>query len=538
MQKQCIQCSRTFIITAGDDDFYKRINVPVPTHCPACRQQRRLAWRNEYELYSRSCDFCHQAIISIYSADKPFPVYCANCYWSDQWNPLAYGLEYDPEKSFFAQFHLLQNKTPRLAIINRQSENSTYTNISARNKNCYMLIESSDNENCLYSYWIQQSHDLVDCSFCDQCELCYDCDNCQQCYNVQHAQNSTSCRDSMYLLNCAGLAHCVGCVNLKNKSYCFFNQQYSEAEYNKLIADLSDAELQKKFDRFLLTQPRRYSEIYASEGCSGNYITHSTHCIESFHAQAAEQCRYAHHVWRGAKECVDVDTVGMTAELIYESINTAIDVYDNAFCLRCWTVRHSSYSADCDNSHDLFGCISLHQQSYCILNKQYSESDYHRIKSTIIQTMRQAGEYGEFFPISQSPFAYNETIAQYYFPITAEKAQQAQWQWLVESRQSALMNSTTTSPICHQCQQPFKIIQPEQLFYQRQAIQLPELCFSCRLFNRLQKRNPHTLWQRACMCTQTDHGHKGLCQTQFETTYAPERKELIYCAECYAQAFN
>ncbi|EKD78561.1 MAG: hypothetical protein ACD_41C00322G0001, partial [uncultured bacterium] len=41
------------------------------------------------------------------------------------------------------------------------------------------------------------------------------------------------------------------------------------------------------------------------------------------------------------------------------------------------------------------------------------------------------------------------------------------------------------------------------------------------------------LWHRQCMCTQTDHGHNGLCPTEFDTTYAPERKEIIYCDECY-----
>ena len=44
--------------------------------------------------------------------------------------------------------------------------------------------------------------------------------------------------------------------------------------------------------------------------------------------------------------------------------------------------------------------------------------------------MTTTGEWGEFFPFSLSTFGYNETIAQEYFPETAEsiKAMGGKWQ--------------------------------------------------------------------------------------------------------------
>jgi len=36
--------------------------------------------------------------------------------------------------------------------------------------------------------------------------------------------------------------------------------------------------------------------------------------------------------------------------------------------------------------------------------------------------MISSGEWGEFFPIEMSPFGYNETIAQEYFPITQDES--------------------------------------------------------------------------------------------------------------------
>ena len=37
--------------------------------------------------------------------------------------------------------------------------------------------------------------------------------------------------------------------------------------------------------------------------------------------------------------------------------------------------------------------------------------------------------YGEFFPSELSPFCYNETIAQEYFPLTKEEATEQGYKW-------------------------------------------------------------------------------------------------------------
>jgi hypothetical protein len=71
-------------------------------------------------------------------------------------------------------------------------------------------------------------------------------------------------------------------------------------------------------------------------------------------------------------------------------------------------------------SHDIFGCVGLRNQSYCILNKQYTKEDYEIIVAKIIEHMKNTGERGEFFHPSLSPFGYNETVANEYLPL--EKA--------------------------------------------------------------------------------------------------------------------
>jgi hypothetical protein len=35
------------------------------------------------------------------------------------------------------------------------------------------------------------------------------------------------------------------------------------------------------------------------------------------------------------------------------------------------------------------------------------------------------------------------------------------------------------------------------------------------------------------MCDKTNHSHEGKCPVEFETSYAPDRKEIVYCEQCY-----
>ena len=61
--KKCKNCDKEFSITDGDIAYYNEIKVPAPTFCPDCRQQRRLVWRNERNLYKRKCSATGAEII-------------------------------------------------------------------------------------------------------------------------------------------------------------------------------------------------------------------------------------------------------------------------------------------------------------------------------------------------------------------------------------------------------------------------------------------------------------------------------------------
>src|SRR3989338_6782316 len=148
----CKNCKNVFDISLDDQNFYGKIGVTAPTHCPQCRMQPRLAFRNERTLYKRTCDLCKGNLISLYNPSSPFPVYCTKCWWGDQWDAMSYGKQYDPNKSFFEQFEAFSKIVPRLGIPNTASNyNCEYCSWMDDSKNCYLLFGSTRCEETMYS---------------------------------------------------------------------------------------------------------------------------------------------------------------------------------------------------------------------------------------------------------------------------------------------------------------------------------------------------------------------------------------------------
>lgn len=76
----------------------------------------------------------------------------------------------------------------------------------------------------------------------------------------------------------------------------------------------------------------------------------------------------------------------------------------------------------CHNSSFLFGSYGLRNKQYCVFNKQYSQQEYEMLVAKIIAHMQETGEWGEFLNPSLSPFGYNETVSQDYYPLESEQA--------------------------------------------------------------------------------------------------------------------
>ena len=230
-----------------------------------------------------------------------------------------------------------------------------------------------------------------------------------------------------------------------------------------------------------------------------------------------------------------------------------------------WHGYDIAYSDTCENSHYLFACVGLRKKEYCILNKEYSKEEYERIVAEIIPQMSslpytdQKGisyVYGDFFPVELSPFAYNETVAKEYADLEKEEVLARGFSWRDEEKknyQPTLRSEEIPDSIevtddavikeviecahkgeCHdQCTTAFRVTADEMALYRRLSIPLPTLCFNCRHAERVHLRNPRKLWHRNCKCDKANHAHDGKCPNEFETSYAPDRPETVFCEACY-----
>ncbi len=579
--KTCQNCRSAFIIEDEDLQFYKKIEVPPPTFCPECRLKRRMLWRNERLLHKRKSSLSGEEMISQFSDVAPFPVYSPKEYFSRMWTPPE--LEYSSERSFFDQFHELLGKTPQCALLTdleSLEHGSIYQNGASRNKQCYMVSASGDNEDCMYSNNLDYSKFSLDSLWCRRVEFSYDNIDSLDSNKLFFSQECEQCVDCWFSYNCKNCINCFGCVGLRNKSYCLWNTQLSKEEYEKeiktILADLIPEKIsyfRSKLEQLTLLFPYKYMHIdfVSSATCTGDYIVNSKNIFRGFTIHESQDSRYCSKLIAG-KECFDMTDWGDPAELCYECITVGKSAYKVLFSNNCWPeCREISYCDSCSNSHHLFGCVGLKDASFCILNKKYSEDEYYKITGNIIKDMTRRGEYGEFFPKELSPFSYNEAIVQEYFPCNKEEAESRGYMWAIpEERDYKVTKKPEDLPgnikdvdggilneviecahvgkCNHGCSTAFKIIKEELAFYKRFGLPIPRLCFNCRHGERFAKRNPMKLWHRKCMCGQLKtedkkqkmyqntaihkHGDKP-CLNEFETSYSPDRKEIVYCEQCY-----
>lgn len=559
----CRRCSGSYLLRAEDLEFLSRYAIPSPTLCPACRQQRRASFRNSRNLYRRTCAESARLIVSLYSPDKVFKVFNTEHWWSDRWSALDYGREYNFSEPFFPQFEQLLRDVPRPALFNKGSENSVYTNHAVYNKNCYLCFNAGYCEDTLYSGDVAvKCRDSADLTNVIEAELLYYSTDCNNCYNSSYLIRSSNCRDSHYLFDCRACHHCFLCTNLRNKSYCFANEQLSESEYFGKIEKLDlgsrrqRAEVENSFRRLLKEQAVYPAQFWEStENVSGDFITGSKNIHLSFDVNNCEDLSYCYDVW-DIKDCMDVFQTMDKAEEQYETHASSMSrqAFFSNVCHENYDIQYCDH---CFNSAHLFGCVGLRSEKYCILNRQYSEPDFFALRAKLIEQMRGTAEYGEFFPSSISPFAYNETEAAEYYPLQREEALSAGFKWsdyqaelpsaerVLEPEEipdslfppeaaasSAGAYLLGASLRCAETGLVFKLTKQELDLYRKLSVPPPNLHPAKRAILRKSQRGLRTIRKTHC------HSCKSAINTSRARTQAEQEDLKILCSPCYLQALR
>lgn len=556
-RKKCKVSWGEFAIFQSDVDLLEKISpvidgkkyqIPLPELCPEERQRRRLARRNERKLYHTKCDLTWKSIISLYSPDKDVKVYYYKSWWSDEWDPMDYGKNFDFDRPFFEQFMELFHKVPRISTYNKMTENTEYWNNLAFDKDCYLLFITYKNQNCYYGHILGYCKNCVDMLRAIQCQNCYDCVKVQNCYECQHCFNCDDCFSSTYLKDCLNISKSHFCIWLRNQKNHFLNKKYSSTECKALYEKCKqDSEffqqVKSQYDQLLKDFPNRDLFIEESENSVWDYLDNSKDCNFCFDLMMAENCRYC---FDGANIVDSMDCSFWwaafelaPAQLCYEGDN--VTTPEAKFCS---TIFGSSggllYCDTCNNVKNCFACIGLRDKSYCIFNKQYSKEEYELLVPKIIAHMQATGERGNFFPISDSIFGYNETEAQIYYPMTKEEVLLKWWKRQDENITQPPKDADIVSGsqinnlgysdsilqkvfICETTEKPFKLIRQELEFYKKYNISLPKRCPDQRHLDRMSLKNTRTLYYGKCV----------KCNMDVATILSPKVTKKVYCKNCY-----
>lgn len=547
IMQECRVCQVQFQIPDEDKSLYQKLDVSFPRECFKCRIEHLYGFWLFGKFRKGKSDLSGKDLITTLPENARYPIYTYQEWYSDTWELPA--LIYNPEKSFLAQLKELQEQVPRPHQDASNNVDCDWSTDIFDSKNCYLCRAIINGENLSYCLRVFQSKDSIDLTYCYRCEQSYDLTYCFDCYNVRHSFNVRGCLNSAFLFDCRNVQDSFMCWNLRNKQFHILNQPYSKEEYQEKIKEFqfgSRAALKKlreQFQEAIRTEAwHRANFNMRVENSTGNYLTNCNDCQNCFLFEDSEECR---NMVRGlqAKSCIDCIGTGGQSERCGRSVAAYPSCYNVKYSLWTNNCRDSEYLDTCIDCSDCFGCIGLKKKKFCILNTQYTEEEYRRLKEKIIQSMKTEGVYGEFLPLSFAPGGYNLSTATLLFDRTREDVEKIGGVWeevvsggegmdpreLVDDIKEAADEITSQALLCPRTNYRFNIAPAELDFYKRKNIPLPEYHPDFRNKERFRSFAVLDSYQATC----------GVCRKEITTFYPPELGyQKIACIECYQKTIE
>jgi len=456
----------------------------------------------------------------------------------------------------------------------RNGENIENANFCYRSKNVYLSFNVTSSENIKHcKYVFKKNKNCIDSLIIHENDKGYELVQARRNYNSTFLVESDQCIESHFLYDCFNCVNCCLSSNIRNKSYVFLNKQLSKEDYFKLIKELmlntysGQTKAKEIFIDIAKNAIHKYAHVKNSVNVKGDFIENSKDIKNCYGLIDAENMKNVFFSMNIAKESQDLIFTGRGEEC-YELAYGGRGVNKVVLSFSCGSgSRDLFYCIDCKNCSNCFGCVGLKNSEYFILNKQYSKEEYFELLPKIKQHMMdmpyfdkvgRVYNFGEYFPTEISPFCYNETVAFEENYLNKNDVLNEGYAWKeieIKSHPSTVTSNDLPDSIeeineniCKeiiecpnkgniltQCTSAFKIIPDELSFYKQMNLPIPRFCPNCRYYSRLMWRNPFKFYERQCMCDRLGHNHEGKCEVEFETSYAPERPEIVYCEKCYQQ---
>ena len=541
----CEHCKQNFTISDEELVLYKKVDIELPILCFFCRVKLHLSFWMFGKFRKGKSDLSGESLITVLPEKTRYPIYSLHEWHSDKWDAMDYGLDYDPSKSFFEQLQNLQEKVPHPHQNGAKNTGCDYCDDVWNSKNCYLSRSMEECEDLLYSYrnlWVKNSIDVV---VCFNSEKCFNSSDCHHSYKLFYSKHSRDCIESSFLYDCRNCQNCFMCWNLRNKSHCIENIQYTKEEYEEKLKSFklgsyeSIQFFRKRFDEIIqndvIHRPNFNLKTYNS---SGNYLLNCKDCHNCNTLSESEDCV---NITRATEDKTCIDADGCFYSELMGNCAACLNGYAEKYC--AWSSsRYSEYLDLCIECEYCFGCVGLKKKKYCILNKQYSKEEYENLKEKIISNMKHRGEYGKFLPYSMSAGPFNLSTSFLYFPDTKKEdilKLGGYWEDISESNVDGMPtfllpddikdvpdDIINKALICPETGWRFNIAQNELIFYRENNIPLPRHHFDVRTRNQLKYLTVIQAYPYKCF----------YCQKDIEAYYLPEwNYQKIACEECYKQ---
>ena len=542
----CEHCRQNFSITEEELSLYKKVEIELPTICFFCRVKLHLSFWMFGKFRKGKSDLSGESLITVLPEKSRYPIYILTEWHSDKWDAMDFGVDYNPDVSFFKQLQDLQEKVPHPHQNGSNNTKCDWCDDVWNSKNCYLSRSMEECEDLYYSYRNVKVRNSFDMVVCFNSEKSLGCGECHNSFKLFYSRHSRDCINSYFLYDCRNCQDCFMCWNLRNKSYCIENVQYTKEEYNKKLESFnlgsykSIQDFNKRFEEIAQEEVvHRENFNFKAYNSSGNYLEDCKNCHNCNTISNGSEDSY--NCVRGMKHKSDIDADGCWyVELLGNCANCV-----NAYALKYsnWSSsRYSEYLDLCIECEYCFGCVGLKKKKYCILNKQYTKDEYESLKEKIISDMKERGEYGKFLPYSMSAGPFNFSTSYLYFPDTKKEDilnLGGYWENIDESHIEGMPTSElpddikdvpdsiiTQALICPETGWRFNIAQNELSFYKENSIPLPRYHFDVRTKDQLKYLTVLKPYQYNCF----------YCKKDIDAYYLPEwNYQKIACEECYKQ---
>lgn len=276
---------------------------------------------------------------------------------------------------------------PPTHIIN--CEDAEYADHCYFSKNLFKCFDCLKVTDSLYMYYSIICANCIDCDHNAESQLCYESVDAYTCYNSNYLENCHNLTDSWYSAQCKNGKYLFGCVNLDNKSYCVFNRQVDQEQYETIIQKYKTWPAEKVL-AMVEALKKRYPLTQTNEGNNentnfGNYIYYNKNCYLCFDSSHNEDSGYLYDALKH-RTCFD-STQSEDSEICYQMTDSA-RCFNCNYVVYCANCQDSSYIFNCVDVKNSLGVVNLDHRQYILLNRQLTKEVYERESKIVLDDIK------------------------------------------------------------------------------------------------------------------------------------------------------